>query len=79
MGGVCINQALTCNSLVFTVGPGMLGFGTGHHIIGKKLGEDEETTGLFIAIFTALFTFAIFAILSGPVLVSSDALLVCCA
>jgi hypothetical protein len=77
MGGVCINQALTYNSLVFTVGTGMLGYGLGYAIIGKQLGEDEATTGLFIAIFAALFTFAIFAILSGPVLVSSDALLVC--
>jgi hypothetical protein len=55
----------------------MLGYGIGYHIIGQLLGEDEEATGLFIAIFASLFTFAIFAILSDPVLVSSDALLVC--
>jgi hypothetical protein len=77
IGHVCINQALTYNGIIFSIGAALLGYGIGYGMFEGEFGEDARTTAIGLCVFSVLFTFAIFAVLSEPVLVTSDTLLVC--
>jgi hypothetical protein len=72
-----IGGALTFNEILFAIGAFGLGFGIGWGMFSGGEGWVGAVFGIIVGIMAMLLTFAIFAILSEPVLTLSDTLLVC--
>ncbi|OHT02962.1 XYPPX repeat family protein [Tritrichomonas foetus] len=76
LSGCCIGNALSYNGLIFTLGSGAIGFGIGCAVFGGEKSQNFEQT-LFTLVFAVVFTFAIFAVYSQPIITVSDTILVC--
>jgi hypothetical protein len=83
VGGVCINIATSYNMVIFAVGSALLGYGVGYLAYSyvddssSYILCDRTSLAIFVAVFACLFSFALFAVLSEPVVTLSDTLLVC--
>ena len=73
VSGCVINNCLTYNFLLFTVGAAILGYGLGCWLVKDETNVCEIIT----CVVTAALTLAIFAVLEEPIRSISDTLLVC--
>jgi hypothetical protein len=84
VSGVIIEFALSFNSMVFVIGSALCGFGIGYAMSPDSSDPYAGVSdwqrimyGIFGLLFALLFTYAIFVILSEPIITMCDTLMLC--